>query len=181
MGNEKVLRKLRAIGPPPYPAKAVFTERSCVQRLDGQLTLKALLSMARLAVEGPEASIVDVPNTVRGFRWTLDAMWPEVSTLNLLELVPALRVPVFFFLGRRDHWVPAATSLAYFDALTAPSKQFLWFENSGHEMFMDEPEKFNRTMIELVRPLAVRGVAAPAFGDARSQGASGAEAVVGLA
>ena len=70
VGNEKVLNKLRAIGPPPYPAKAVFTERTCVQRLDGQLTLKALVPMARLAVAGPEASILDVPNTVRGFRWT---------------------------------------------------------------------------------------------------------------
>ena len=180
VGNEKVLNKLRAIGPPPYPAKAVFTERTCVQRLDGQLTLKALVPMARLAVAGPEASILDVPNTVRGFRWTLDVMWPEVSKLNLLELAPVLRMPVFFFLGRRDHWVPAATSLAYFDALTAPSKQFLWFENSGHEMFMDEPDKFNRSMIELVRPLAVTGAPAAAFADAGSTGpARDAGAVAG--
>jgi pimeloyl-ACP methyl ester carboxylesterase len=106
-GNEKVLRKLRAIGPPPYSAKAVFTERTCVQRLDGQMTLRTLLSMARLAVEGPEASIVDVPNTLRGFRWTLDVMWPEVSTLNLLERAPVLRVPVFFFLGRTHRAVEA--------------------------------------------------------------------------
>jgi pimeloyl-ACP methyl ester carboxylesterase len=165
LGNEKVLRKLRAIGPPPYSAKAVFTERTCVQRLDGQLTLKALLSMARLAVAGPEASLADVLNTVRGFRWSLDVMWPEVSTLNLLELAPVLRMPVVFFVGRHDHWVPAETSLAYFDALSAPSKQLVWFEQSGHEMFMDEPETFNRAMIEVVRPLAVRGVWTGSFGD----------------
>lgn len=176
LGNEKVLRKLRAIGPPPYSAKAVFTERTCVQRLDGQLTLKTLLPMARLAVSGPEASLLDVPNTVRGFSWSLDVMWPEVSKLNLLELAPVLRLPVVFFLGRRDHWVPAETSLAYFDALSAPSKQLVWFEQSGHEMFMDEPETFNRAMIELVRPLSVGGVRAPAFGEA-----SRGETVVGRA
>jgi pimeloyl-ACP methyl ester carboxylesterase len=177
LGNEKVLRKLRAIGPPPYSAKAVFTERTCVQRLDGQLSPRTLISMARLAVGGPEASLLDVPNTVRGFRWTLDVMWPEVSTLNLLELVPVLRVPVLIFLGRRDHWVPAATTLAYFDALTAPSKQLLWFEQSGHEMFMDEPEKFNRAMIELVRPRAVTGAPAPVVAGGMFEGAArGAEA-----
>lgn len=172
VGNEKVLRKLRAIGPPPYSAKAVFTERTCVQRLDGQLTLKTLLPMARLAVAGPESSLLDVPNTVRGFRWTLEVMWPEVSKLNLFELVPALRVPAFFFVGRRDHWVPAATSLAYFDALSAPLKRILWFENSGHEMFMDEPEKFNRSMIDLVRPPAVTGAPAPAIAGAQIRGAA---------
>jgi esterase/lipase len=42
-------------------------------------------------------------------------------------------MPVFFFLGRRDHQVPAETSAAYFDVLTAPSKRLVWFEESRHE------------------------------------------------
>ena len=72
-------------------------------------------------------------------------------------LAPTLQVPVFFFLGRRDHWVPPETSVAYFDMLTAPSKTLVWFDHSGHEPFMDEPEKFNRLMAELVRPVADEG------------------------
>jgi pimeloyl-ACP methyl ester carboxylesterase len=75
-----------------------------------------------------------------------------------MKLVPALQMPVFFFLGRRDHWVPPETSVAYFDALTAPSKKLVWFEESGHEPFVDEPAKFNAAMAELVRPVAVRTV-----------------------
>ena len=90
---------------------------------------------------------------MRGFRFSMDAMWPEVSRLNLIEHVPALQMPVFFFLGRNDHWVPPETSVAYFDALSAPSKKLVWFENSGHEPFVDEPDKFNAAMAELVRPL----------------------------
>jgi pimeloyl-ACP methyl ester carboxylesterase len=81
-------------------------------------------------------------------------MWAEVSKLNLLKLVPALKMPVVIFVGRRDHWVPPETSVAYFNALAAPSKRLVWFEHSGHEAFVDEPEKFNSTMVELVRPLA---------------------------
>ena len=75
-------------------------------------------------------------------------MWAEVSRLNLVELVPALQMPVFFLLGRNDHWVPTETSVAYFDALTAPSKKLVWFEHSGHEPFIDEPAKFNAAMAE---------------------------------
>jgi len=116
---------------------------------------KALWNMGRIFLGGPELSIFDFPNLVRSFRISLDAMWVEVSKLNLLKVAPALQMPVFFFLGRRDHWVPPETSVAYFDLLTAPSKKLVWFEESGHEPFMDEPAKFNAAMVELVRPVIV--------------------------
>jgi pimeloyl-ACP methyl ester carboxylesterase len=152
LGNRKALKKLRAIGPPPYPAASVFKERTWLQRLEGQLRTKALWNFARIALGGTESSIFDLPNQLRGFRFSMNAMWAEVSRLNLLQLAPALQMPVFFFLGRRDHWVPPETSVAYFDALIAPSKKLVWFEESGHEPFMDEPGKFNRLMMEIVRP-----------------------------
>ena len=152
--DERALTKLRAIGPPPYPAKNVFVERTAVTRLDGQMRLGILWKVGRALFGRPESSIFDLPNLVRGFEFTLDAMWAEVSTLNLLKRVPALKMPVVIFVGRRDHWVPPETSVAYFESLTAPSKRLLWFDHSGHEAFVDEPEKFNATMVELVRPLA---------------------------
>lgn len=43
--------------------------------------------------------------------------------------------------------------MAYLDALTAPSKKLVWFEESGHEPFVDEPTKFIAAMVDLVRPL----------------------------
>ena len=152
--DEKALKKLRAIGPPPYPAKSVFVERTVVNHIDGQMRLGIIWKAGRALFGRPESSILDLPNLVRGFRFTLDAMWAEVSKLNLLKLVPALKMPVVIFVGRRDHWVPPETSVAYFEALAAPSKRLVWFERSGHEAFVDEPEKFNSTMVELVRPLA---------------------------
>ncbi len=152
LNNRKALKKLRAIGPPPYSASSLWTERTWLQRFEGQLGARALWNMGRVVFGGPESSIFDLPNLLRGFRFSLDAMWAEVSTLNLMTLVPALQMPVFFFLGRRDHWVPPENSVAYFDALTAPSKRLVWFEESGHEPFVDESAKFNAAMAELVRP-----------------------------
>jgi pimeloyl-ACP methyl ester carboxylesterase len=150
--NAKATKELRAMGPPPYTARDVFRERTWLQRFEGQLRLGALWKMGRIMLGGPEASVFDLPNILRGFRFSLDAMWAEVSGLNLIKLVPALQMPVFFFIGRQDHWVPPETSVAYFDSLTAPSKTFEWFEASGHEPFVDEPAKFNTAMAELVRP-----------------------------
>jgi pimeloyl-ACP methyl ester carboxylesterase len=152
LNNRKALAQLHAIGPPPYSARDVFTERIWLQRMEGQLRPRALWNMGRLVLGAPESSIFDLPDVVRGFRFSAEAMWAEVSRLNLHELVPALRMPVFFFLGRKDHWVPPETSVAYLDALIAPSKKLVWFEESGHEPFVDEPAKFNAAMVELVRP-----------------------------
>ncbi|MDZ4265591.1 MAG: alpha/beta hydrolase [Mycobacterium sp.] len=154
LGNRKALKALRAIGPPPYPAASVFKERTWLQRFDGRLRPAALWKYGRIALGGTESSIFDLPNQWRGFRFSMDAMWTEVSKLNLVTAAPVLQMPVFFFLGRHDRWVPPATSVAYFDALTAPSKELVWFEESGHEPFVDEPAKFNQAMLERVRPVA---------------------------
>jgi pimeloyl-ACP methyl ester carboxylesterase len=151
-GSRRALRKLQAIGPPPYPAKSVFTERMLVSRFEGQMRPRALWKWGRAVVGARESSIFELPTAMRGFRWSMDAMWEEVSRLNLIDLVPALPVPVFFLLGRKDHFVPPETSVAYFKALTAPSKKLVWFEDSCHEPFVDEPDKFNAAMAEIVRP-----------------------------
>ena len=54
-----------------------------------------LAAGSALIVLAPGAVSVLLTNAFdQGFRFSLDAMWDEVSTLNLLTLVPALKVPV---------------------------------------------------------------------------------------
>jgi deazaflavin-dependent oxidoreductase (nitroreductase family) len=152
-GKRRAAKKLQAIGPPPHTADKLWTQRTSLSRLEGRMRPRALLNLGRAVLAGKESSILDLPASLRGFRWSLDATWKEVSRLNLIELAPTLKMPAFFFLGRNDHWVPSEISLAYIDALSAPSKEVVWFEESSHEPFMDEPAKFNATMAELVRPV----------------------------
>ena len=122
LNNRKALKELHAIGPPPHTAKALWTQRTWVNRIEGQINIRVLWNLARIFLSKPELSIFDLPNLFRGFRFSLDAMWGEVSRINLMEAVPSLQMPLFFFLGHRDHWVPPETSVAYFDSLTAPSR-----------------------------------------------------------
>jgi pimeloyl-ACP methyl ester carboxylesterase len=152
--KRRALKKLRAIGPPPHSGEEVFTQRRTLAGLEGGMRPRALLKYGR-AMLSPESSLLELP--MRGLRFSLDAMWTEASHLNVTELVPALQMPVFFFLGRHDHWVPPETSVAYIDRLSAPSKRLVWFEESGHEPFVDEAAKFNVLMAELVRPALPSG------------------------
>lgn len=116
------------------------------------MTPRALLTTLRDIRGEGETSLLDLPRNWRAFRFTMDAMWPEVSGLDLAQEAPVLRVPIYFLLGRNDHWVPPQTSVAYFEALEAPAKELVWFERSGHEPFVDEPARFNSVIVESVRP-----------------------------
>ena len=154
--HRKALKELRAIGGPPYTARAKMVQGKWLGRLFGFARGIPLWKFFRIVLGGPEASIFDLPNIVRGTLFSQNAMWAEVSALDLMTAVPALQMPVFFFLGRHDHVVAAETSAAYCDMLTAPSKRLVWFEESAHEPPVEEPAKFNALTAELVRPVTVR-------------------------
>ncbi len=151
--DRKALEKLREIGRPPYSAQKLFVERTCLARFEGRMRPRALLELGRVVLRDRESSILELPATWHAFRSSFEAMWAEVSQLDLIELAPELQMPAFFFLGRNDHWVPPQTSVEFINALVAPSKTLVWFERSGHEPFIDEAEKFNGAMVDLVRPV----------------------------
>jgi pimeloyl-ACP methyl ester carboxylesterase len=155
VGNRKVVEKLRAIGPPPYGVDDLWTERVCLNRLEGRMNVRTFVDLGRLFLGVPELSLLDLPNLMRGFRFSLESMWDEVSRIDLTTAAPVLDVPAFFLIGRHDHWVPPETSVAYYTALTAPMKELIWFEESGHEPFVDEPATFMTSMVESVRPVVV--------------------------
>lgn len=155
LGSRRALEQLREIGPPPYSAESLWTQRTWLNRFEGHLNAKTFWELGRIYLDTPELSVFDLPDLMRGFRFSLDAMWEEVSKIDLVKDAPALQVPVFFFLGRHDHWVPPEVSVAYYEELRAPSKQLVWFEQSGHEPFADEAAKFNSSMVELVLPVVL--------------------------
>jgi len=153
-GNRRALKQLRAIGKPPYTSKTIGIQRRWLTRFVGLMRGKTIWQTFRALRGAPEASLLHVPNVLRGAMFSLRTMWSELSRLNLEVSVPELKMPVFFFIGRHDHQVAAETSLAYFDKLIAPSKQFVWFEESAHMPPFEEADKFNAKMIELVAPVA---------------------------
>ena len=154
-GNRKALRELRAIGPPPHTGQKQMVQGKWLTRFVGMVRGMSLWRMSRIILSGPESSILDLPNILRGTLFSTYTMWDEVSALNLIQAAPVLHVPVFFFLGRHDHVIDPKTSIAYFEMLTAPSKELVWFDESAHEPPFEEPTKFNEAMASLVRPVII--------------------------
>ncbi len=128
-----------------------LAERRILGKFGGEYhgsTIGAFGVVARNLVFSTEYTLLDRWNFFRGILRSLDLLMPELTRQDLFSLVPELAVPVTFCLGRHDHEVPAELSARYFAALRAPRKELVWFERSAHMPNAEEPEKFNRLLIE---------------------------------
>ncbi|HLZ84963.1 MAG TPA: alpha/beta hydrolase [Caulobacteraceae bacterium] len=155
-GRRRAVRRLLAIGPPPHTLEQIGVQRRWLMAMGGVLGPR--LSLAKLAWRGltsPEASPWDLVRMVQGSGFSLRLLWPELLAANLPRDVSRLEMPVFFLLGRLDMQVVSAVGAAYFEALEAPHKALVWFENSGHMVPFEDPDLFNRVMVDTVRPFAV--------------------------
>ncbi len=54
---------------------------------------------------------------------------------------------MFFFLGRYDLNTPSKLAADYLGRLRAPLKGLVWFEQSAHFPFFEEPAEFHREMV----------------------------------
>jgi pimeloyl-ACP methyl ester carboxylesterase len=64
----------------------------------------------------------------------------------LMDNVTQIEVPVYFFTGKHDYTTPFQLIEEYFSRLSAPYKEIIWFENSAHFPFFEEPERFAQEM-----------------------------------
>ncbi|MEA3479001.1 MAG: hypothetical protein U9R60_12520 [Bacteroidota bacterium] len=74
----------------------------------------------------------------------------EFLRINLFDQILEVKVPIYFFLGRHDNQIPAVVSGKYFNTITAPKKELIWFDQSAHSPCFEEAEKFNTLMVEKV-------------------------------
>ncbi len=63
-----------------------------------------------------------------------------------------LEVPVHFFIGCHDYNTSSELNVEWAEVLEAPRVEVVWFEQSAHMANLEEPDLFQRKLIELVVP-----------------------------
>lgn len=167
-GDRRGVRKLERMGPPPYTGRdwrsKFMTERLILGRHGGEYhgsRSGAFGVVLQNLVFSREYTLLDRVNFFRGIFQSVAALYPELERTNLFARVPEVSVPVWFCLGRHDYEVPAVLSAQYFEALKAPKKQLVWFENSAHMPNTEESERFNELLIRTVLPEVTAASARP--------------------
>jgi pimeloyl-ACP methyl ester carboxylesterase len=155
--DERALDALRAMRPAPRSVDDELELGRWVERFGG--TLRNGLSTGKLiraALRTDEAGLLDLVRFGRGNRFSLEALRPEYSRVDLTRL-RRFEVPVVFMLGRHDWHVPAVLAADYFATIEAPVRRLVWFERSAHNPPFEEPDAFVRAVVQHVLPLALAG------------------------
>lgn len=156
-GNVKIQNSILAIGPPPFDSLEKFNKKDqFVSRFGGVYHGKDKLRMLTLGlsfITSPEYSLSEGIDTLtmKGFDFTMNAMFEEYKSTNLTDEIHSIGVPIYFFEGKYDMAVPLGPVEKFCDALDAEKgKHLIVFENSGHMPMVEEREKYQRLLIDLV-------------------------------
>ena len=157
-GDVGRLNAIKAIGPPPYESPKKFLEmEGHIGNYGGFMHNKHARTQMLIAVisflTSPEYSLSEGIRTFRniGFDFTINAMWEELKNVNLTKEIQSIKVPIYFFEGKYDMATPTIIVEKFYDNLDAEKgKKLIIFENSGHMPMLEEKEKYQELLINLV-------------------------------
>lgn len=118
--------------------------------------LAALFSMAAMGKWiSPHYTLKD--NLNRKFGDVPDATHPFAQDMVNFDLPKQLgndfEAPIFFFSGRHDFHISHRTTDEWFEAINAPVKKQIFFEDSAHVPYQTEPGAFLFALVNEVLPL----------------------------
>jgi esterase/lipase len=82
-------------------------------------------------------------------------MWPTLTGYDFPTQCNTFKMPYYIFQGRLDNNTPSALVQNFYDSITAPDKDLVWFEHSAHGPLSEEPEKFKALLREKLLKIAL--------------------------
>ncbi|MBC9909531.1 alpha/beta fold hydrolase [Chitinophaga varians] len=154
------IRELQSIA--PYPGDQPITRdriiiaRKWPQEYGGLAAYRPVPAyFFNAPLMSPEYDKKDVDAIDEGNIFTLGRVMDEFLAVDFKQ-VKEFPIPVLVFMGRHDYTTPSEPTDAWLKKVKAPYKKGVWFENSSHLMMMEEPGKFLLTLVQEVRPMALK-------------------------
>ena len=162
--NAAALAELNGIAPYPNPDGSLPFAKVNVQRKwnvhYGGLThgRQSYGYWSNAQALSPDYSDRDVASIDAGAEFSLPRLLPDLSRVDF-DKVDRLDCPVVIFAGRYDETTPSSLAEAWYERLKAPTKRFVWFENSAHMISAEEPGRMLVHLVDDVLPLAAPAAA----------------------
>jgi pimeloyl-ACP methyl ester carboxylesterase len=106
----------------------------------------------------PDYTAKDLEQIDAGSLLSLQRLLPPMEKVDF-DAVRTFRCPIFLFVGRHDYTTAHELAAEWFNKISAPKKEFVWFENSAHMVMQEEPGRFLFHLVTDVRPLAGHDIA----------------------
>jgi pimeloyl-ACP methyl ester carboxylesterase len=101
----------------------------------------------------PEYSDAEIRRVWDGNEFSENLLLAKVVALDL-STVTELKCPVILLAGRDDYNASSSVAAEWFERLRAPSKKFVWFEHTAHEVMNEAPGKTLVSLVKYALPLA---------------------------
>jgi pimeloyl-ACP methyl ester carboxylesterase len=144
-GDDAAVQRLQEIGAPPYADTLSYTEALAsnprwVSFEHGDDYNAASEYPASLVV--PEYSLIEQLRGMAAIAETFHVLYPQLAETDFRTQVPRLEVPVFIVQGEHEASGRSTLAREWFQQLSAPTKQYVVFDRSGHTPPYDEPGRF---------------------------------------
>ncbi len=101
----------------------------------------------------PDYSDMDFKAIDAGSAFSLPKLLPDMAVTDFSSLT-RLGCPLLIFAGRYDYTTPSEPVRRWFERIEAPSKRWVWFENSAHMMYAEEPGRVLMHLVQDALPFA---------------------------
>lgn len=155
-GDAATEQQLLANGEPPYfGGQVTMRYAAFLQYLTNEMghnpAIKNRGYNTLRDMTGEEYGALDSVFFALGLLRTFSDVYQQLAEADLRNGYAALAVPVYVFQGRHDINAPASLVEDYYAMLDAPSKELVWFEHSGHNPWLNEPDAFVREVLRVTQ------------------------------
>jgi len=156
-GDEGTADALRDLGEPPYDNTldypvAIASNPKWMDFEHGKDYNAASEYPASLFVG--EYTLIEQLRGMAAMAETYNLLYPQLSDTDFRVDAPRLDVPVYVVEGRYEAAGRETLAREWFNLMSAPSKKYVVFENSGHTPPSDEPGRFAELMDDVRRTTA---------------------------
>ncbi|WP_158590517.1 alpha/beta fold hydrolase [Noviherbaspirillum cavernae] len=154
--SDKALEaEINALGEPPYVGPEGKSKRAkyvgLLEKYGSLWHAEPGFNPVRWMIAAEEYSWPEKLSFNRAAETSFEALLPDLLKLDMARLVPRVEVPVYFAVGRHDLLASPSLAFAYFSRLTAPKKEWIWFEKSAHFPQWEEPGEFHGLLMRVLR------------------------------
>lgn len=103
---------------------------------------KSFFPLVWSGMQAPEYTLSEVLNVGKGSSFSSANMNYNVLSKSIFSEITEYDVPVYFFVGKSDYTTPHQLITEYYESIKSPEKEIVYFENSAHFPFFEEPDKF---------------------------------------
>lgn len=154
VGDEKSIRILERIGPPPYPnIRAWGAKQQQMGKVDVDYRRMARRTIPSMLLFSPTYSLKDLFDFIAGNQFSGERLFAEWMAFDAKKLGTRFDTPILIIQGEADVMAPTALVAEWFETIEAPKKEFVAIEPGGHLTMFTMPGLFLDRLVALLHPV----------------------------